>query len=202
MEPADWTEENTWNRMGGFWHPPNPNWPTSPVGGQGSLFGYDSNSAVTLGAAVGEAGRLFNRQTGDATKGSAHSYYATDIGDLDPSEHILTMTGTAFQREGGGNAAIGWFDKDAEFVCDYGCTYGQANNLHIFGLFFDVNDVFAYSGPIVGDRKVTGMAPIATIHNPFVFELEFNPFGGRKGDLHGETRNPERSPHNNFRVYT
>ena len=84
----------------------NPGWEAVGNGIPPNDFGYSAATNHADGNNVGEIGGTFVR--------SGQAYYATDIGDLDPSVEALGWSGIGrIVTANNGNSILAWFDKDS-----------------------------------------------------------------------------------------
>jgi hypothetical protein len=99
---------------------------------------------------------------------SEPSYYADDIGTLDPSTDVLTVAGKGvIQSNEGGFTLFGWFDKDSDLT--WVNADGSSNFLHFVGLRTDDDRVMLWSDG--GATKITQPG----IGNPFTFSFTYDP---------------------------
>ena len=147
-------------------------------------FGYSSDTNWA-GTATGELGGVVVR---------SHSYYADNVGLLDPKTTPLTMSGTAsfgdaFGYEG--NALVGWFDKFGEPVFEDLPLHQGGNGGHEFiGFFTDETEWIEvrFKGRNRDEALVTNAAGqtikqvgLIDTATPFTYNLTWDPFGGVYG---------------------
>jgi hypothetical protein len=96
------------------------------------------------------------------------SYFADDVGTLDPSTDALTVAGKGvIQSNDGGFTLFGWFDKDSNLT--WTNADGSSNFLHFVGLRTDDDRVMLWSDG--GATKITQPG----VGNPFTFSFTYDP---------------------------
>jgi hypothetical protein len=97
------------------------------------------------------------------------SYFADDIGTLDPSTDVLTVAGKSviMGNDNGGFTLFGWFDKDSNLT--WINEDGSSNFMHFVGLRTDDDRVMLWSdgGATTITRPGNG--------NPFTFSFTYDP---------------------------